>query len=272
MANCIPPVTTSVLTPDRLPSRLRAANWKGSVYVRGALPEGPTVGIVGARAASQVGMDRAHAVARHLTSRGIHVVSGGALGIDGAAHRGALAAGGTTTVVLAHGADLAYPSRHAGLFHQVTTVGGTLVSLWADGTQPKPGMFLTRNRLIAALSDAVLVIEADIRSGSLATAAAATKLGRIVGAWPGSRGCDSLLDGGAKLVESTEDAEACVRGEGREQPIEEVVLDPVALQVRDAIEAGACGVDAIVRQTGIAVRAVLRALPLIEHSFRARKP
>lgn len=239
------------------------------MHVRGPLPVGPTAAIVGARKATQVGMDHAHAVARHLTTRGIHVVSGGALGIDGAAHRGALAAGGTTTIVLGHGCDIIYPTRHARLFHQVTAAGGALVSLWPDGTTPRRGMFLQRNELIATLADAVIVIEADVRSGSLSTAAFGRRLGRVVAAWPGSRGCDRLLAGGAAFVESVEDAELAVRGTPRARP--EIELDPVAQQVRAAIEAGASGVDAIVRQTGLAVRAVLRALPRIEHSCQARK-
>lgn len=270
MANCIPPVTTVLLTPDRLPHRLQAAGWTRDVYVRGPLPEGPMVAIVGARAATQVGMDRAHAVAKHLTTRGLHVVSGGALGIDGAAHRGALAAGGTTTVVLGHGADLVYPTRHARLFQQVIAAGGALVSMWPDGTEPHRGMFLRRNELIAALADAVIVIEADVRSGSLSTAAAGKRLGRVIAAWPGSRGCERLLAAGAAFVESAADAELAVRGTPRSR--DAVHLDPIAQQVRDAIEAGASGVDAIVRHTGLAVRAVLRALPLIEHSCIARKP
>ncbi|MEO8554478.1 MAG: DNA-processing protein DprA, partial [Kofleriaceae bacterium] len=107
--------------------RLQALGWSG-LYVRGALHDGPAVAIVGARAATQQGMDRAHALARHLVGRGIHVVSGGALGIDGAAHRGAVAGGGTTTVVLGSGCDVSYPVRHAVLFRQVLATGGALVS------------------------------------------------------------------------------------------------------------------------------------------------
>ena len=112
-------------------------------------------------------MDRAHALARHLAGRGIHVVSGGALGIDGAAHRGALAGGGTTTVVLGNGCDIAYPDRHAALFARVLRDGGALVSRHPDGTTPRRGMFLARNPLIAALADLCVVVEADARSGSL---------------------------------------------------------------------------------------------------------
>jgi DNA processing protein len=223
------------------------------------------VAIVGARAATAIGMARAHTLARHLGERGIHVVSGGALGIDGAAHRGALAGGGTTTVVLGCGVDIAYPARHAGLFRDVLAAGGGLVSLQPDGTEPRPGMFPQRNPLIAALADAVLVIEADLRSGSLSTAAAGRKLGRIVAAWPGSRGCDRLLATGAAIIEDVADAERAAAGTPRfPTPI---ALDPITSQVREAIAGGAVGIDEIVRRTGLTVRAVLRALPMLERGM-----
>lgn len=270
VANCIPPVTTRELTNGGYPQRLEALGWNHTLRVRGVLAgAGPAVAIVGARAATTIGMKRAHAVAKHLAARGIHVVSGGALGIDGAAHRGALAGGGTTTVVLGSGLDVAYPDRHAPLFAEVLARGGALVSLLPDDAQPRRGTFLQRNPVIAALADAVLVIEADVRSGSLSTARAGRELGRVIAAWPGSRGCDRLLASGAGIIENELDAELAVRGQLRHRIA--APLDPVAAQVRDAIAAGVIGVDAIVRHTGLAVRAVLRALPLIESSFPARK-
>ena len=266
VANCIPPVTIAVLTADALPDRLTAVGWTGELHVRGVLAaDRPTVAIVGARAATTVAMRRAHALAKHLAGRGVHVVSGGALGIDGAAHRGALAGGGATTVVLGSGVDVLYPERHAPLFEQVVAGGGAIVSMFPTGTLPRRWTFLRRNELIAALADAVLVIEADVRSGSLSTARAATKLGRVVAAWPGSRGCERLLARGAGVIESGEDAELALAGTQRPRP--PITLDPVAAQVRDAIASGAVGVDAIVKHTGLAVRAVLRVLPLIQGSF-----
>ncbi len=226
---------SALLTPETLPKRLAALGWKRAVRVRGLLSEGPAVAIVGARAATQIGMDRAHALAKHLAGRGVRVVSGGALGIDGAAHRGALAAGLAT--------------------------GGAMVSELADNEEPRRSTFVQRNKLIAALADCVLVIEAEVRSGSLSTARAAIELGRVVAAWPGSPGCDRLLATGAGMLESADDAERALAGAPR--PMPEPDLDPVAQQVRDAIRGGAVGVDAIVMATGLAVRAVLRALPSI---------
>lgn len=213
-------------------------------------------------------MDRAHGLAKHFAAAGVHVVSGGALGIDGAAHRGALAGGGTTTVVLGSGVDIFYPERHAAMFEEVVARGGAVVSQLPPGTAPGPTTFVQRNPLIAALADIVLVIEADVRSGSLSTARAAKQLGRIVAAWPGSRGCDQLLMNGAAVIESTEDAELALAGAPRfpEPP----VLDEVASAVRDALAAGVRGVDAIVRHTGLSVRAVLRALPVLDGSSSKR--
>jgi DNA processing protein len=264
VANCFPLVTTTVLNPDQLPRRLQALGWPRPVYLRGApLPDaGPAVAIVGARAASGLAMERAHAWARHLAGRGVHVVSGGALGIDGAAHRGALAAGGTTTVVLGSGLDVWYPARHAQLFSEVLARRGSLAGLWPDGTNPARGTFPQRNPLIAALADVVIVVEADLQSGSLSTAAAARRFHKIVAACPGSRGCDRLLAAGSAIIEQEADAELALAGTPRHRT--PGAIDPIVQQVQDAITNGAVGVDEIIRRTGLTVRAVLRALPKIE--------
>jgi DNA processing protein len=156
-----------------------------------------------------------------------------------------------------------YPKRHAPLFREVVARGGALVSQLPDGTQPRRSTFVQRNPLIAALADVVIVVEADVRSGSLSTAAAGTKLGRPIAAWPGSRGCERLLVDGAAIVEDAGDAERLVAGAPRyRQPT--VVDDPVARQIQAALAAGAVGIDQIVEYTGLTVRAVLRALPMLE--------
>lgn len=193
---------------------------------------------------------------------GVHVVSGGALGIDGAAHRGALAGGGTTTVVLGSGVDVAYPERHADLFETIVARGGALVSMFPCGMQPRRSTFLQRNKLIAALADVVVVVEADRRSGSMSTARAARALGRTLAASPGSAGCARLLETGAALVETGEDALAALAGTPR-MPAP-IALDPEVAAVRDALRAGAVTIDSIVAHTGLPVRAVLRALPQLE--------
>jgi DNA processing protein len=131
------------------------------------------------------------------------VISGGALGIDAAAHRGALAAGGATFAVLGCGVDVVYPDRHARLFADITA-GGGLLSQFAPGTQPRPGQFPMRNRLVAALAQATLVVEARLASGALITARWATRLGRRLFAVPGSAGTDQLIASGTAAAVADE--------------------------------------------------------------------
>jgi DNA processing protein len=172
-------------------------------------------------------------------------------------------------VVLGGGTDVPYPARHAGLFRQILARGGALVSLVPSAAPPRREWFPRRNPLIAALSDLVIVVEADVRSGSLSTAQAGTRLGRPIAAWPGSPGCDRLIAGGAAVVESEADALAALAGTPRRPP--PVALDPIAARVADAIAAGASDVDAVAQVTGLPVRDVLAALPQVEDSLSARK-
>jgi DNA processing protein len=134
------------------------------------------------------------------------------------------------------------------------------------GMQPRRGTFLQRNELIAALADVVVVVEAQVKSGSLATAAHAKNLGRSIGASPESSGCKRLVAHGAGLVENTDDVLRILDGNPR-MPAP-VYLDEDAQRVRDALLQGAKGIDAIVRVTGLPVHAVLRALPQLESSAR----
>jgi DNA processing protein len=173
----------------------------------------PMLAIVGARHATADGERNAHAFARHLAQQGWCVVSGLASGIDGAAHDGALdagEAGGGTLAVLGTGIDRVYPSSHHALAHRIAT-HGLLLSEFPLGTPGLPFHFPQRNRIVAALSQGVLVVEAATRSGSLITARLAGELGREVFAIPGSihsplsRGCHALIRQGAKLVESGQD-------------------------------------------------------------------
>lgn len=266
VANCIPPVTTETTMYEPgdagFPQRLAALGWPKRLFVRGVLTDGPAVAIVGARAASQRAMQTAHTIGKHLAERGVAVVSGGALGVDGAAHEGALEGKGPTIVVVGTGVDVAYPSRHAPLFERVVAARGALVSMFPLGMHAARGSFIARNELIAALADAVVVVEADIKSGSLSTAQSARKLGRLLGAMPGSPGTARLLATGAAIVEDGDDVTALV--EGRPRALAPVLLNDDARAVRDAIAHGASGIDSIVRMTGLSVRAVLRALPHLE--------
>jgi DNA processing protein len=180
------------------------------LWVRGAvsLLARPSVAIVGARAATGYGEHVAMELAAGLAGREVAVVSGGAYGIDGMAHRAALASGGATIAALAGGIDRLYPSGHEALLTRIAQQGA-LVSEVPCGTSPTKWRFLQRNRLIAALARATIVVEAGYRSGALNTARHADSLSRDVGVIPGpitsaaSAGCHRLLrSGGAQCVTS----------------------------------------------------------------------
>ncbi len=182
------------------------------LYLRGAWEDRDrrAVGIVGSRNASPYGRGVADRLAFDLAARGVTVVSGMARGIDAAAHRGALRAGGRTIAVLGSGADITYPSEHQKLAGAVEE-RGALLSEFPVGTSPFKGNFPQRNRLISGLSLGVIVVEAAVDSGALITANHALEQGREVFAVPGmvtgrlSRGCHHLIKAGAKLVEGWED-------------------------------------------------------------------
>src|SRR5215472_15374488 len=168
------------------------------------------VAIVGSRAGSEYGLAVAERLAADLASRRIVVVSGLARGIDSAAHRGALAAKGTTLAVLGCGADVIYPAEHRDLARQIER-DGAIVSELVPGTPPQKQFFPLRNRIISGLSRAVLIVEAGEKSGSLITARCALEQGREVLAVPGNvlsgrnRGGHALLKDGAKIVETADD-------------------------------------------------------------------
>ncbi len=174
-------------------------------------PPGPRVAIVGSRRPSPYGEAVAERLASDLALTGAVVVSGLALGIDAAAHEGALRAGGCTVAVLGTGVDVIYPRANSGLAERILASGGALVSRFADGTPPRRPHFPLRNGVIAALSDVVVVVEAAAGSGALITAEAALALGKDVMAVPGSVfsplsvGCHQLLRDGAGLAQNARD-------------------------------------------------------------------
>jgi DNA processing protein len=166
--------------------------------------------VVGTRHPSRQGLENARAFAAHLSQVGLTVVSGLALGIDGAAHEGGLEGPGSTIAVVGTGLDQVYPRRHQALAARIGE-HGLLLSEYALGTPPLPAHFPQRNRILSGLSRGTLVIEAAVQSGSLITARLAAEQGREVFAIPGSihapqsRGCHALIKQGAKLVESAQD-------------------------------------------------------------------
>ena len=164
------------------------------LWTRGRLPRAGErlLAIVGSRAVSSAGCRVAERLAAAAVGAGAGIVSSGALGIDAAAHRGALGAGGATFAVLGCGVDVTYPDRHGPLFEGVARAGG-LLSEYAPATPPRAGQFPVRNRIVAALAEATLVVEAKEGPGALIAARLARGLGHRVLAVPGSAGCDELI-------------------------------------------------------------------------------
>lgn len=198
---------------DDYPVLLRKGqNPPAALFVVGetALLWSPQIAIVGARRATAGGLDNAKAFARAFAQGGNTVTSGLAEGIDGAAHAGALEAGGKTIAVMGTGPDVVYPRRHNDLARRIVE-NGAVVTEFPPGTIAMPENFPRRNRIIGALSLGTLVVEASMKSGSLITARLANEQGRDVFALPGSihnpmsRGCHKLIRDGARLVETAEE-------------------------------------------------------------------
>ena len=237
---------------------------------------GPACAIVGTRACSRDGRVVAHEMARQLADAGVAVVSGLALGIDGAAHRGALDAGsgaGSPVGVVAGGVDVVYPPAHAGLFRAVAAAGA-LVSEAPVGTPPERWRFPARNRIIAALADVVVVVESHDRGGSLHTVDAAIERGRTVGAVPGPvhspacTGTNALLADQALVVRSADDVLVALgRGRspqgsrtGRADTTAAPAPEGDDATVLDAVGFAPTPVDEVVATTGLGVAATLTAL------------
>ncbi len=273
-----------------------------ALYVRGALGDqlpGAGITIIGSRASSSYGERVAAEIAMGVAEAGYTVVSGGAFGIDTAAHRAAIYAGGTSLAVLACGIDRVYPVANSALLAEVARTGA-LVSEYAPGMTPARHRFLVRNRLLAALSSVTVVVEAGRRSGSLSTASAAGHLGRTVMAVPGpvtsamSVGCHVLLrERFASLASGPQDvlaaapplvqagpgasprtgcgaADSALFDDPRARPTDG--LDPLVARVYDALPARTRATVAdLAVSAGIAAAQVLGVMPLLEIAGLARR-
>jgi DNA processing protein len=257
------------LTRSRFPPLLRAIfDPPKRLYLRGSAAdevlEQPAVAIVGARACSSYGSQVARRLGRELAGAGITVVSGLARGIDGEAHRGALEAGGMTVGVLGCGIDRDYPAAHAELARRIRE-RGLVVSEYEPGVEPAPWRFPARNRIIAGLCAATVVVEARERSGALITADLALEEGRDVLAVPGeitsslSTGTNALLKLGAAPCTSADDVLELfgLAGEARPAPS----VDGPAVEVLAALPGAA---DDVARTTGLDARVVAVALAELE--------
>ena len=218
----------------------------------GKLPENrvETVAIVGTRKPTAYGKEVAHQLAYDLAKHGVIVISGLALGIDSIAHRAALEANGTTLAVLANGVDKPYPTSHTNLAREILKSGGALISEYEPGTPPLPHQFLARNRIVSGLADAVIVVEAAQRSGTLSTVNHALEQGKDVFAVPGnitsplSAGCNALIKQGAQPITSADDVLQILKPQFKKEhsqifvdtPTEQTILDLLQQGVRDGDE------------------------------------
>jgi DNA processing protein len=239
--------------------------------------------VVGTRASTAYGENAAGDLAAGLAEHDVAVVSGGAYGIDGAAHRAALNCDGITVAVLAGGLDIPYPSGHSALLHRIGQ-HGLLFTEYPPGVRPARHRFLTRNRMVAAVAGAVVVVEAGLRSGAANTAAWARALGRVVAAVPGpvtssaSAGCHALLRNGAELITRADDVVELVGRIGElapEEPRPATALDALSEAERRVYEAlpgrGAATVDEIAVASGLMPEQVLGPLAMLEVAGLARR-
>ncbi len=241
------------------------------------LRDEPAVTIVGARRASSYGLRVAESLAHDLAIAGVTVISGMALGIDSAAHRGALAGGGTTIAVLAGGPDRASPPSNHEL-HRRIAGSGALISEHPPATRIEPFHFAHRNRIMAALAEVVVIVEAAQPSGSLITVERALEIGRTVGAVPGqlgvrvAEGTNDLLKEGAALIRDARDVLDLLYGVGgKPGELREVPdarpgppLDGEVALVLELVEAGAATVDRLAGESGFDSRRVAIALARLE--------
>jgi DNA processing protein len=270
-----------VLTPvdDAYPGPLRSIpDPPPAVFVNGNVPETVSVALVGSRKASATGIETARTLGFALSERGVCVVSGLALGVDAAAHEGAVEAGGPTVGVLGCGIDVVYPRRNRGLFRSVRR-HGALISEYYLGEAPLAWRFPARNRIIAGLAGTVVVVEAPEHSGALITARHALDAGRDVWAVPGPpgvrecRGSNELLADGAGVLWDIPEFVDAVAREHRVPALDEVSggAEPLPAGLEDTEAAVLCGVgfeprgvDAVAQKSGVEMPEVLTALALLE--------
>ncbi len=246
------------------------------LYVRGQLLESDklSLAIVGSRRATIYGRSVAERLARDLAGKGLTIVSGGARGIDTAAHKGALAAGGRTMAFLGCGANVNYPAENKKLFDSIAE-SGAVVSEFPLGSTPEPWRFPPRNRLISGVSLAVLICQSPEASGALITAGYAAEQGKDVFAVPGNvdddrnRGCHKLIRDGARLVENAQDVMEELGMQDSEADNHQLVLPIESLSEQQQMVASLLSldpmpVDEIIERSGLAAPMVSGTLTVLE--------
>lgn len=257
---------------SRFPERLREIpESPGCIYLKGRLPDPVemTVGIIGARDGTEYGKMVARTLAKELSEYGISIISGMAYGIDTAAHEGALLGGGKTYAVLGCGVDICYPAINKKLYSKIQEEGG-IISEYPEGSPPLPHHFVARNRLIAGLSDILIVVEAKERSGTFITVDRALEQGKQVFVVPGritdplSRGCNKLLMEGASLCLSKEDILSCFSIEAGKDNEKKPNLKGEEKRIYNALDLEGKHIDALYKELGIPLQSLYSVLVKME--------
>ena len=257
---------------SRFPERLREIpESPGCIYLKGRLPDPVemTVGIIGARDGTEYGKMVARTLAKELSEYGISIIIGMAYGIDTAAHEGALLGGGKTYAVLGCGVDICYPAINRKLYSKIQEEGG-IISEYPEGSPPLPHHFVARNRLIAGLSDILIVVEAKERSGTFITVDRALEQGKQVFVVPGritdplSRGCNRLLMEGASLCLSKEDILSCFSIEAGKDNEKKPNLKGEEKRIYNALDLEGKHIDALYKELGIPLQSLYSVLVKME--------
>jgi DNA processing protein len=264
------------VTPDKhnyLRTLTNIAKVPKYIFFTGTLPaeRAPTVAIVGTRKPTMYGKEVANTLSFDLAKRGIVIVSGLALGIDSIAHKAALEANGTTIAVLANSVDQIYPHTNKDLADKIVASGGAILSEYEPPTDARDYQFLARNRIVSGLSDAVIVIEAAARSGTLATVTHALEQGKEVFVVPGnitsplSAGCNALLKQGAHVVTCAEDILEVIAPELLEaQSILPLGSTPLESAIIRLLQSGIRDGDELQRQSDVTIPEFSQALTMME--------
>lgn len=249
------------------------ANVPERFYFIGELPERriTSVAIVGSRKPTAYGKEVTYRLSYDLAKKGVVIISGLALGIDGIAHRGALDAGGITIAVLANGVDYIYPASHQSLGHEIIDKGGAIISEYEPGVKARDFQFLARNRLVSGLADAVVVTEATNRSGTFSTVTQALDQNREVFVVPGnitsplSAGCNTLLKQGAHPVTCAEDILEVVAPDMiNSQQILPLGSTPLEAKIIELIQSGIRSGEELQAMSGATATEFSQALTMME--------
>lgn len=252
---------------------IKSTNWVDIMQM-------PTVSVVGTRRPSHYAGHVCRKIVSELAVRGVCIVSGLALGIDSIAHRAALDAGGTTVAVIPSGFNYIAPTSHSSLAREIVGKGGALVSEYPPNTKiSNKGVFVARNRIVAALSDAVLIPEAGAKSGSLHTAKFAIELGIDVLAIPGhitnpqAEGCHSLIQTGAGLITSAQDVLNCLHIPASESKSETSDIHGSTVEETKLLQLIASGINEgedLAKMSGLAIDTYGQTMTMLEISGRIR--